>query len=159
VSRSWTWISGCLLFFALFLLEQATGLGSMAASAFRISSRMAAFALGTFVLMGSAAQAADPNKIDEITISSARTKVLGHDSATGAPITQVMKTAKIQYDPVTLTTNSGVSLLKDSVEKAARDLCNSIDPLDPDDGACVRNAIDSTIPQVEAAVARTKATH
>jgi UrcA family protein len=128
----------------------------MTTPTFRIR-RMAAFTLGTIALLGSAAQAADPNKIDEITISSSRTKVLGHDSATGAPITQVMKTAKIQYNPVTLTTNSGVSLLKDSVQKAARELCNSIDPLDTDDGTCVRNAVDSAMPQVDAAVARAKA--
>ena len=119
--------------------------------------RMAAFTLGAIALLGSAAQAADPNKIDEITISSSRAKVLGHDAATGAPITQVMKTAKIQYNPVTLTTNSGVSLLKDSVQKAAQELCASIDPLDTDDGTCVRNAVDSAMPQVNAAVARAKA--
>jgi UrcA family protein len=129
----------------------------MTLSTFRMRSRMAALALATFALLGAAAQAADPDKIDEITISSSRTKILGHDDATGAPITQVMKSARIQYDPVTLTTNSGVSLLKDSVEKAARELCSSIDPLDPDDGTCVRNAIDSARPQVDAAVARAKA--
>jgi len=129
----------------------------MTPSTFRMSSRMTAFTLAAFALMAAAAQAADPDKIDEITISSSRTRVLGHDSTTGAPITQVMKSARIQYDPVTLTTNSGVSLLKDSVEKAARELCSSIGPLDSDDGDCVRNAIDSARPQVEAAVARAKA--
>lgn len=58
-----------------------------------------------------------------------------------------MKTARIQYNPVTLTTNSGLALLKDGVEKAARELCYSIDPLDPD-GTCVRNAIESALPQI-----------
>ena len=126
----------------------------MATSKAQISSRVAALALGTIAVMGTTVRADDPNKVDEITVSSSRTKVLGHDSATGAPIKQIMKTAKIQFDPVTLTTNSGVSLLKDSVEKAAREICYSMDPLDPDDGTCERNAIDSAKPQVDAAVAR-----
>ena len=126
-------------------------------STFRMSGLMAAFALGTIALVGYSAQAADSDKLEEITVSSAAVKILGRDSATGAPIRQVMKTARIQYDPVTLTTNSGVSLLKDSIQQAAREACGSIDPLDPDDGTCVRNAIDSAMPQVDAAVARARA--
>jgi UrcA family protein len=126
---------------------------------FRTRGLVAVFALGALALMNSGAQADDPDKIDEVTISSAKAKVLARDPATGAPITQIMKTARVQYDPVTLTTNSGVSLLKDSVEKAAREVCYSIDPLDPDDGTCVRNAIESARPQVDAAVARAKAAH
>jgi UrcA family protein len=128
-------------------------------SIFRIGGLMAAFALGTIALMDYSAQAADSDKLGEISVSSATVKILGRDSATGAPIRQVMKTARIQYDPVTLTTNSGVSLLKDSIEQVAREVCGSIDPLDPDDGTCVRSAIDSAIPQVDAAVARAKAAH
>jgi UrcA family protein len=65
----------------------------MTTSKSQIGRRMATLALVTVAVTGSAAYADDPNKIDEITISSARTKVLAHDSATGAPITQVMKTA------------------------------------------------------------------
>jgi UrcA family protein len=133
-------------------------------SRFRTGGFMAAFALGAIALIDFRVQVADADTIGvdtigEITVSSARVKVLGHDSATGAPIKQVMKTARIQYDPVTLTTNSGVSLLKDSVAKAAREVCSSIDPLDPDDGSCVRNAIDSATPQIDAAIARTKSAH
>lgn len=120
---------------------------------------MSQLALGTIALMGPRAHAADSDKLDEVTVSSARVKIVGRDAATGAPISQIMKTARIQYNPVTLTTNSGVALLKDSVEKAAREVCYSIDPLDPDDGTCVRNAIDSAMPQVDAAVARAKAAH
>jgi UrcA family protein len=84
--------------------------------------------------------------------------IVGRDSTTNSPITQTTKTARIQYDPVTLTTNSGVALLKDSVRETARKLCDSIDPLDSDDGTCMRGAVDSAQSQVNAAVARARST-
>jgi UrcA family protein len=116
----------------------------------------ATFAVAAIVLVAARAQAADPGQIDQVTVSSETVKVVGHDAATGAPIDEMMKTARIQYDPVTLTTNSGVALLKDSIQEAARKACYSIDPLDTDDATCVRNAVDSAMPQVNAAVARAR---
>jgi UrcA family protein len=124
----------------------------------RRSGLLATFAIGAVALIGARAQADDPAQVDQVTISSPTVKIVGRDSATGSPITQTTKTARIQFDPVTLTTNSGVALLKDSVLESARRLCDSIDPLDSDDGTCVRDAVDSAKPQVDAAISRARNT-
>ena len=124
----------------------------------RRSGLLATFAIGAVALISARAQADDPAQVDQVTISSPTVNIVGRDSATGAPITETMKTARIQYDPVTLTTNSGVALLRDSVRESARKLCDSIDPLDPNDGTCIRAAVDSAKPQVDAAIARARST-
>jgi UrcA family protein len=116
-----------------------------------------ALALGALAFMSAGAQAADP---DEITISAPSVKTVGRDSATSAPIEEVTEKASIKVDPVTLTTNSGVALLKDSVLDAALKACNSIIlPMsDDDDGTCVRDAVKSAQAQVDAAIARARST-
>lgn len=116
-----------------------------------------ALALGALAFMSAGAQAADPN---EVTISAPSVKTVGRDAATGAPIQDVTQTVSIKLDPATLTTNSGVSLLKDSVLKSALEVCNSIGfPMsDDDDGSCVRNAVKSAQGQVDAAIARARTT-
>ena len=124
----------------------------------RRSSLLATFAIGAIALISARAQADDPAQVDQVTISSPTVNIVGRDSATGAPVTETTKTARIQYDPVTLTTNSGVALLRDSVRESARKLCDSIDPLDSDDGTCIRGAIDSAQSQVDAAIARARST-
>jgi UrcA family protein len=124
----------------------------------RRSSLLATFAIGAVVLIGARAQADDPAQVDQVTVSSPAVKTVGRDSSTGGPIEETAKTARIQYDPVTLTTNSGVALLKDSVFATARRVCDSIDPFDTDDGTCMRNAVDSAMPQVDAAIARARST-
>jgi UrcA family protein len=124
----------------------------------RRSGLLATFAIGAVALIGARAQADDPDQVEQITVSSPTVKTVGQDSATGAPIEETARTARIQYDPVTLTTNSGVTLLKYSVSETARKVCYSIDPLNADDGTCVRNAIDSAKPQVDAAIARARST-
>ena len=124
----------------------------------RRSGLLATFAIGAIALISARAQADDPAQVDQVTISSPSVSIVGRDSATGAPITETAKTARIQYDPVTLTTNSGVALLKDSVRESARKLCDSIDPLDSDDGTCIRGAVDSAQSQVDAAIARARST-
>jgi UrcA family protein len=113
--------------------------------------------LGALAFMSAGAQAADP---DEITVSAPNVKTVGRDEATGAPIQDITENASIKYDPVTLTTNSGVALLKDSVLQAALKVCNSItfSMSDEDDGTCVRDAIKSAQAQVDAAVARARST-
>jgi UrcA family protein len=141
--------------------NQSTGEHLMTASILpniRRSSLVATFVIGTVALIGAGAQADDPDQVDQITVSAPTVKTVGHDSATGGPIEDTVKTARIQYDPVTLTTNSGVALLKDAVSEAARKICDSIDPLDPDDGTCLREAVDSAKPQVDAAIARARST-
>ena len=86
-----------------------------------------------------------------------KVKTVGRDAATGAPIQQYTVQARIQYDPVTLTTNSGVALLKESVEDAARRVCASPDPADDDDdGDCFIQAVKSAQPQIDAAIARAR---
>jgi UrcA family protein len=116
-----------------------------------------AVVLGALAFMSAGAQAADP---DQITISAPNVKTVGHDEATGAPLQDVTQNASIKFDPVTLTTNSGVSLLKDSVVEAALKVCNSINisMSDDYDDQCVRDAIKSAQTQVDAAVARARST-
>jgi UrcA family protein len=116
-----------------------------------------ALALGALAFMSAGAQAADP---DEITISAPNVTTVGRDAATGAPIEEVTKKASIKFDPVTLTTNSGVTLLKDSVFEAALKICNSISlsVSDDDDNTCIRGAVKSAQAQVDAAVARSRST-
>jgi UrcA family protein len=58
----------------------------------------------------------------------------------------------------TLRNASGVVLLKDRVLEAAYKACNAADPLTPDDGTCVREAVKSAQPQVDAAIAHARST-
>ena len=122
----------------------------------RRTSLAATFALGAIALVSTRAQADDPEQVDQITVSAPKVRTVGHDSATGAPIEETTKTVHIKFDPVTLTTNSGVSLLRDSASEAAHKVCQSIEPTDPDDDTCVQNALESANPQVDAAVARVR---
>jgi UrcA family protein len=115
-----------------------------------------ALALGALALTSAGAQADEPDQVDQVTISAPSVKTVGRDEATGAPIQDVTKTVSIKFDPVTLTTNSGVALLKDSVFESALQVCNSIG-LD-DDGTCVRDAVKSAQGQVDAAIARARST-
>ena len=116
-----------------------------------------AVALGTFAFISAGAQAADP---EEITISKPSVKTVGYEDATGAPIQEITEKATITLDPVTLTTNSGVALLKDSVLEAASKVCNSValSMSDDDEDTCVRDAVKSAQAQVDAAVARARST-
>ena len=115
-----------------------------------------AFALGTLAFISAGAQAAD---YDEVTISTPGVKTVGHDGATGAPIEEYTQKASVKFDPVTLTTNSGVALLKDSVLDAALKACSSVSlPLSDDDGTCVRGAVKSAQAQIDAAIARARST-
>lgn len=115
----------------------------------------AALALGALAFISTGAQAAD---LDEVTISAPNVQTVGRDAATGAPIEEVTKRATIKVDPVTLTTNSGVALIKDSVVATAHKICDSIDPLTSDDGTCVSSAVKSALTQVDAAAARARST-
>jgi UrcA family protein len=120
-----------------------------------VSRLTAALALGALTFMSTGAYAAD---LDVITISAPNVKTVGRDVATGAPIEEVTKQATLKVDPVTLTTNSGVALIKDSVRETARKLCDSIDPLSSNDPTCVNNAVKPAMAQVDAATARARST-
>jgi len=116
---------------------------------------------GALVLVGLAVstgvQAAEP---DAISITAPNVKTVGRDEATLAPIEETTEQATIKFDPVTLTTNSGVALLKDSVLEAASRVCNSVTfaMADDDTDTCVRNAVKSAQAQVDEAIARARST-
>jgi UrcA family protein len=112
-----------------------------------------AFALGALAIMSVSAQAAEP---DEVTITAPAVKTVGREPATLAPIQEVTVTGHVTFNPVTLTTNSGVALLNDSVLEAARKACSSADPLMQDEETCVHYAVKSAKPQVDAAIARAR---
>ena len=110
------------------------------------------FAFGALALFGARAYAAD---LPEVTISAPSVKTIDRDAATGAPIQEVTETARVTVDSITLTTNSGVALLKDKVLETAQRLCSSMDPVsDEDEGSCVREAVKSAQTQIEADVAQ-----
>jgi UrcA family protein len=120
----------------------------------------AAFAAMALAVFSVSAQAADP---EEITIYAPHThtvgrndQTVGRNDATDAPIHDTTVKVAVSYDPVTLTTNSGIALLKDSVADAARKACNAAedaaDSLPDDGGTCVRAAISSAQAQVDAAI-------
>lgn len=97
-------------------------------------------------------------EIPQITISSPVVTVVGHrDDLT--PVEEVTVTARVSFDPVTLTTNSGVALLRDRVRVAARRVCTAADPQDvEDDETCIQRAVKGTDKQVDAAIAAAKST-
>lgn len=113
---------------------------------------VAALLFGTIGL--SAAMAAD---VAAITVSAPRVQIIEHGPGTSTATEQITVTARVQYDPVTLTTNSGVALLKDGVEQAARRVCSAADPGAPQDTNCIRGATNAAQPQIKAAVARARA--
>lgn len=117
----------------------------------------AVLALGALAFMSAGAQAAD---YDEVTISAPSVKTVGRDAATGAPLQEITKKASVKFAPVTLTTNSGVALLKESVFDAANKACSSITVTmsDDDDDTCVRDAVKSAQAQVDAAISRARST-
>ena len=111
-------------------------------------------AIGTVSLASVCAQA---QNLAEVTVTAPTVRILGRD-ATGTPIQQVTAMARIQYNPISLTTNSGRALLDDKVAEVARRLCTAggrVNNTD-DDGACVRQATNDAKSQLDAAAARIK---
>jgi hypothetical protein len=120
-----------------------------------------AFAVGAIALVSARAHAADtdqldPVQLDPITVAAPATKIVDRDAATGASIEQVTITTRVQADPAALRTNYGALMLNYSVLDAARKACTAADPLEDDDGTCVRDAVESAKPQVDAAIARAR---
>lgn len=112
-----------------------------------------ALAIGALAFMATRAHAAE---LDKIVIDQPVVQVVGHDDATEAPIEKVTVVARIIPDPDTLTTDSGVVLLKDYVREAARKACFEADPDELDDGTCYRDAMASAQTQIAAMVARAR---
>jgi hypothetical protein len=93
--------------------------------------------------------------LDQVVIDKPVVKVISRDDI-DAPIEKVTVVARVIPDPETLTTDSGVKLLNDYIVEAARRACFAADPMEPDDGTCVRDAIKSAKQQIPALVARAK---
>jgi UrcA family protein len=114
-------------------------------------------ALGALTFGGMGAQATD---LQEVTVTVPTVQTIGRD-ASGAAIQQVSASARVQYDPIMLTTYSGRALLRDKVAEVARRLCRSLDitagPLNEDEGTCVQRAVDGAKVQIAAAAAGQKA--
>lgn len=115
-----------------------------------------AFFVAAFTLTGVRVHAAD---LEEVTITAPTVKTIGRDAATGAPIQQVTAMARVQYNPIMLTTNSGRALLEDKVAEVARRLCRAdsiaATAID-DDTTCIQQAVAAANVQIDAAAARHK---
>ena len=103
------------------------------------------------VLSASAVQAAD---LGEVTVTGPTISTPRFD-ATGTPVRQVSGTMTVQYNAISLTTNSGRALVDDKVADVARTLCSTIsiavDPASRDERTCVRQALDGAKSQLDAA--------
>lgn len=93
--------------------------------------------------------------LDQVVIDAPVVKVIARDEI-DAPVEDVTVVAHVIPDPETLRTDSGVALLNDYIHEAARKACFAADPMEPDDGTCLRKALASAKPQVTALVARAK---
>jgi UrcA family protein len=115
-----------------------------------------AFLIGALAVFGAHAQAAEADQ--EVTITGTRVKTIPYDPATRSPVQVVSVSARVTTSLDVLTLNSGVAILNDNVLEAARKVCSMADPLSEDDGDCVREAVKGAQPQVDALIARARAT-
>jgi UrcA family protein len=108
-------------------------------------------ALAALSLVSTALQA---QNLQEVTVSVPVPKTIGRDT-TGTPIQQVSAMARVQFNPVMLTTNSGRALLDNKVAEVARRLCTAggrVNDTDAD-GSCVQQAVNRAKVQIAAAAA------
>lgn len=112
----------------------------------------ALFALVAAGVCASARGAETP--INQIIVHGPSTQVIGHDYR--RPIEETTVTLGVRYDPVALTTNSGVALLKDAVTQAAFQACVDADPTSAPESRCISDAIDQAQPQIDEAVAQAR---
>jgi UrcA family protein len=90
--------------------------------------------------------------LTQIVVRGSNTHTVGYDPHGLRPIQQSTVTIGVRYDPVTLTTNSGVALLERAVTKAAYAACQADDGSSYLYNSCVRPAIDQAQPQIARAV-------
>ena len=112
-------------------------------------------ASGLLAALAIASTGANAAQLDRIEIDAPVVKVIARDEI-DAPLEKVTVVARVIPDPETLTTDSGVVLLKDYIRDAARKACFAADPMEPDDGTCYRKALKAARPQVAAIVARAR---
>lgn len=115
-----------------------------------LHAAFAAMAIAAFSVGANAAE------LNQITVQGSTEKTVELDAATGAPIKEITEKVAVSYDPATLTTDSGVKALKATVAEAARQACDSADPLSDDDGTCVPEAIRSAQDQIARVVAQAR---
>ncbi len=120
-------------------------------------STPALIALGALAFACIGAQA---DELQEVTVTVPATKTIGRD-ANGAPIQQVTASARLEYDPMMLTTRSGRALLQERVTDVARKLCREINDVSPppasNEDACVQQAVYGAKVQIAAAAVAQKA--
>ncbi len=90
----------------------------------------------------------------QIVVRGATTQVIGNDYR--RPLEQSTVKLGVRYDPVTLTTNSGVALLQDAVTQAAFRACVDADATSAPESRCIPNATDQAQPQIAQAVAQAR---
>jgi UrcA family protein len=116
-----------------------------------------AVAAGALALTSIGVQA---QQLQEVTVTVPAARTIGHD-ANGAPIQQVTASARVQYDPMMLTSRSGRALLQQKVTDVARRLCREVNSLAPpaaaDETACVQQALHGVRVQIAAAAIAQKA--
>ena len=95
-------------------------------------------------------------ELDRIEIDPPVVKVVER-TPIDAPVEDVTVVAHVIPDPETLTMKSGIALLNDNIVEAAQKACFEADPLDVDDGSCVRRAVREAKAQIPGLVARAKA--
>ena len=113
----------------------------------------AAFAFAALGIIGCARVTASP-KGEAITLSVPTVKTVGSDSLTGSPIEQSTVTARVVFDPRTLTSEEGVARLREQVLEAASKACRAA--LTDDYERCVLTIVQSAEPQIDEAIARSK---
>ena len=117
------------------------------------SSLPAAFAVAALAVIGCARATAGTYSGD-ITLSAPTVETVGSDSLTGAPIERSTVTARVAFDPLTLSTESGTAELRERVLEAASKACRAA--LTEDYERCVLEAVQSAQPQVDKAIARSR---
>jgi UrcA family protein len=106
--------------------------------------------------LAAASTSAHADDMQEITISAPAVKVVGYDATTRARIEQITVRARVKFDGATLTASSAVALLEDNILEAARKACEAAGPRSFDDSTCIREAVKTARPQLDAAIARAR---
>lgn len=112
---------------------------------------LCALAAVAALCVAGSARGAEP---EQIVIQGPTTQTIGYESL--RPVERSTVKVGVSYDPVTLTTHSGVALLKDAVTQAAFKACVDADPTYAPESACISRAIDQAQPQIAQAVARAR---
>jgi UrcA family protein len=113
----------------------------------------AAFAFAALAVIG-CARATAATQSEAITLSVPTVKTVGSDPLTGIPIEKSTVTARVAFDPRTLTSEAGVARLREQVLEAASKACRAA--LTGDYERCVLTTVQSGEPQVDEAIARSK---